>query len=65
MLSNTISSLLLQFLLFAFAMAEETPVGTYDNTWKYGSGGGVVGFIVLILDIIVWGTSQFPFPFCS
>lgn len=23
-------------------------------TWQYGTGGGIVGFIVLILDIIVW-----------
>nr|POE58988.1 hypothetical protein CFP56_24258 [Quercus suber] len=24
------------------------------NAWKYGTGGGIIGFIVLFLDIIVW-----------
>jgi hypothetical protein len=53
MFQNTFSSLLLQLCLISFAMAEETFTAT-DNAWKYGSGGGVIGFIVLILDIIVF-----------
>jgi len=49
--------LLMQFLMLGFAVAEEM-VGiegsSHGNSWQYGAGGGVVGFIVLILDIIVW-----------
>ncbi|TIC90804.1 hypothetical protein CH35J_011523 [Colletotrichum higginsianum] len=26
----------------------------YDNTWQYGTGGGILGFVVLVLDIIVF-----------
>jgi len=36
-------------------MAEGTFTTTvYENAWKYGTGGGVVGFIILILDIMVF-----------
>jgi hypothetical protein len=46
-------ALLYQLLLFAL-FAEAAP--TYHITESYGGqiGGGVVGFIVLVLDIIVW-----------
>lgn len=48
-----LSNLLIQFALLSFAMAEETlTTTTHGNAWKYGSGGGVIGFIVLILDIL-------------
>lgn len=41
--------------LASFAMAEETLAASgHGNALKYGSGGGIVGFIVLILDIIVF-----------
>ncbi|RFU33039.1 hypothetical protein B7463_g3271, partial [Scytalidium lignicola] len=36
------------------APIEEINVSTTQNAWKYGTGGGVIGFIVLILDIIVF-----------
>lgn len=50
---QTTLALVLQFSLLSFAMAEETVSATgHGNAWKYGSGGGVIGFIVLILDII-------------
>lgn len=48
-------SLLQQLLLFVlFAATEAAP--TYSATQDYGAhiGGGIVGFIVLVLDIIVW-----------
>jgi hypothetical protein len=53
-------SLLLQLCLAAVAMAapipnEDAVVLTMNPAQQYGAGGGVVGFIVLILDIIVWG----------
>jgi hypothetical protein len=54
MFSATLS-VLLQFALLSFAVAEETVVATtHGNSWQYGAGGGVLGFIVLILDIIVF-----------
>lgn len=67
MYQSTFFNLLLQFALFSFAMAEETVTGqSHGNTWQYGAGGGVLGFIVLILDIIVWSTFSpippFPLP---
>ena len=47
-------ALFLQFALLSFAFAEETVSATaHGNAWKYGSGGGIIGFIVLILDIVV------------
>ena len=52
MLSPTLS-LFLQLWLAAIAFA--APVSTTSATpWQYGTGGGIIGFIVLILDIIVW-----------
>jgi hypothetical protein len=58
MQQSTFFNLLLQFALFSFAMAEETlKAQGHGNTWQYGAGGGVLGFIVLILDIIVWSMS--------
>jgi hypothetical protein len=53
-------SLLSLLSLLSFAMAEETLSTTSPgNAWKYGSGGGIIGFIILILDIIVFSTSCF------
>ena len=47
-------AMFLQFALLSLAFAEETVSTTaHGNAWKYGSGGGIIGFIVLILDIIV------------
>ena len=52
MLSPTLS-LFLQLWLATIAFA--APVSTTATPpWQYGTGGGIVGFIVLILDIIVW-----------
>lgn len=55
---------LFTLLLVSFAMAEETLFATaHGNTWKYGTSGGVLGFIVLILVILVFRTSSSPFHF--
>jgi hypothetical protein len=52
---NTLISLLLQASFFSLAAASEVITATgHGNAWKYGSGGGVIGFVVLILDIIVF-----------
>ena len=42
-------------------MATETSITStsHGNAWRYGTGGGVIGFIVLVLDIIVFSTSRF------
>ncbi|KAK3678140.1 hypothetical protein LTR78_002236 [Recurvomyces mirabilis] len=52
-------SLLFQFCLAALAAAaplatENAHVLGMNSSQQYGTGGGVLGFIVLILDIIVW-----------
>jgi len=48
---------LLQLCLFGLAMAEETvSAAGHGDAWKFGTGGGIIGFIVLILDVIVWST---------
>jgi hypothetical protein len=58
MYQSTVFILLLQFALFSLALgapAGESFVATvHDNSWQYGAGGGVLGFAVLVLDILVW-----------
>lgn len=53
-------SILLQLCLASLALAapaaQDLTATTSGNTWQYGTGGGVIGFIVLILDIIVFST---------
>ena len=56
MFQNTLA-LFLQFFFFALAFAQPIETAGHGNAWKYGSGGGVIGFIVLILDIIVFSMS--------
>jgi len=43
--------LLAQLVLASLAAA--APVTIESNTWQYGTGGGIVGFIVFIIDVIV------------
>lgn len=56
--------LLLSHLLLA-TFASALPTGdvtttTAGNSWQYGTGGGILGLIVLVLDIIVFGTHHPP-----
>ncbi|KAF2119046.1 hypothetical protein BDV96DRAFT_643203 [Lophiotrema nucula] len=51
MFQNVLGFVLLQLCALA-AAAPVTAQG--QNPWQGGVGGGVVGFIVLVLDIIVW-----------
>lgn len=53
---STAFSLLLQFAFFTLAMG--APITTQENAWAYGSGGGIIGLIILVLDIIV--ARKFP-----
>ena len=48
-------NLFLQLCLAALCSA--APFTTQDATTQYGAGGGVIGFIVLVLDILVWSKS--------
>ena len=44
---------LLQLSLALFV--EAAPITTQSASWQGPTGGGIVGFIVLVLDIIAWG----------
>ncbi|KAK3935621.1 hypothetical protein QBC46DRAFT_397028 [Diplogelasinospora grovesii] len=67
MLSNAlISNFILQFCLaslaFALPFADETlatrsegvAAVVHENSWQFGTGGGILGLVVLILDILVF-----------
>lgn len=54
---NFVLSLLLQ--LSMFMLAEAAPITAQSaKPWQAGTGGGIIGFIVLVLDIIAW--SKYP-----
>jgi hypothetical protein len=57
---NLFLQTLLQLLLASLAFAAPLTAQGHHGTppWHYGVGGGVAGFIVLVLDIIVWSTSS-------
>jgi hypothetical protein len=52
MMLQALLTLLLQFAFFSLSAA--APVTTQDNAVGYGTGGGVIGFVVLVLDIIAF-----------
>lgn len=54
--------MLLQLSLFSLAAAAPITTESHGNAWHYGAGGGVVGFIVLILDIIVFSRQPIHSP---
>ncbi|KAL1655846.1 hypothetical protein SLS61_001407 [Didymella pomorum] len=50
---NYVLTALLQ--LSVFLLVEAAPVTVQSaKPWQAGTGGGIVGFIVLVLDIIAW-----------
>jgi hypothetical protein len=51
-------NILLQLLLFTLTEASPLKAESHGNALNFGIGGGILGFIVLILDIIVWSTYQ-------
>jgi hypothetical protein len=58
MMQNLLFGLVLQLWLAASALAaplDNTVTATGKDAWQYGTGGGILGVIVLILDIIVFG----------
>jgi hypothetical protein len=61
MMQHFLVQLFLAALALAAPIAEETVAATAGgNAWQYGTGGGILGLIVLILDIIVFGSCIFP-----
>ncbi|CEI63542.1 hypothetical protein FVEN_g6673 [Fusarium venenatum] len=57
MFNNAIISFLqlwLATLAFAAPIADDAISATSAKPWHYGTGGGIIGFIVLVLDILVW-----------
>ena len=59
MFHQTLFALLLQLCLAAAApiASDEATILGMNPQQQYGAGGGVIGFIVLVLDIIVWSMS--------
>ncbi|KAK1976848.1 hypothetical protein LZ30DRAFT_692593 [Colletotrichum cereale] len=56
-----LTQFLLQLCLALLAVAAPISNPTLEtaahgNTWQYGTGGGILGFVVLVLDIIVFRT---------
>ncbi len=50
-----LSSVLLQLCLATLGLAAPVVVESPKNSWQYGTGGGLLGLVILILDIIVFG----------
>jgi len=48
------ATLFLQLCLAALALAAPMTATGMNPSQQYGTGGGVVGFIILVLDILVW-----------
>lgn len=61
MLSLTLFLLPLLALGAPLSTTSGEELHTLDNAVNFGTGGGIIGFIVLVLDILVWSTSQ-PVP---
>lgn len=58
-----IAQLWLALLTHAAPIAEETLTATgHGNAWQYGTGGGILGLIVLVLDVIAFSKSFFVCP---
>jgi len=46
-----------QLCLASLALAAPVAEVQTMDAWQFGTGGGIIGLIVLVLDIIVFGTS--------
>ena len=50
---------LLHLSLISVGVADAAVITTArSNAWGYGTGGGIIGFIILALDILVFGRSR-------
>ncbi len=52
--------IMLQLCLASVGLAAPISTDSLDNSWQYGTGGGLLGLVILILDIIVFGTRVSP-----
>ncbi|ORY84303.1 hypothetical protein BCR37DRAFT_391893 [Protomyces lactucae-debilis] len=48
------NQLILIASLISFAVAAPTATGHHGNAVNYGTGGGIIGFLVLLLDIYIF-----------
>jgi hypothetical protein len=64
MQNTLLASFFAQVCMAALALAAPITEEAVHKTdaWQYGTGGGIIGLIVLVLDIIVFGMSA---PFLS
>jgi hypothetical protein len=46
-------------LLLQLSLCMAAPITTQGTNWQGPTGGGVIGFIVLVLDIIAWGKFRY------
>lgn len=53
---NTALILQTLFPLLALGAPLGNELHAMDNAANFGTGGGIIGFIVLVLDILVWST---------
>jgi hypothetical protein len=61
LIAGFFAQLCLAALALAAPVAEQVTIQKTD-AWQYGTGGGIIGLIVLILDVIVFGKSPAPPP---
>lgn len=47
-------TLLMATVAWAAPIADEVITVQKNNAWQAGTGGGIAGFIVLVIDVIVW-----------
>lgn len=55
---NTLFNALL-LASMALASSSDVAIQGHGNAWKYGTGGGIVGLVVLIIDIVIF---RMPIP---
>jgi hypothetical protein len=56
LLSTFIAQLCLALVAMAAPVEETVMTTSGGNAWQYGTGGGILGLIVLVLDVIVFST---------
>ncbi|KAL1842113.1 hypothetical protein VTJ49DRAFT_5992 [Mycothermus thermophilus] len=51
---NTLFAGMTALLMASLAVAAPVTTAALDNSWQYGTGGGLLGLVVFILDVIVF-----------
>lgn len=60
MIQSILLQLFLTALTFAAPLASGSEIHATDNAVGYGTGGGIVGLIVLVLDVLVFSKYSMP-----